>query len=181
MGPPPYFVRRQGRQRACLIFDAVRSQTARFRAGGENETARRVQTEVAGDRFGRYVPDRGQPPGGVNGKSRDAVVASIGHIQEFRRRDGRYEMNLGAGVTRGVPVRQGRDRLHSGEAARCGVQTIAGDTTALFVGEIDEILGGMKAIVAGTQAFSRLDPERRVGVRWPLCASNLNCKITLAP
>src|SRR6516164_958626 len=72
-------------------------------------------------------------------------------------------MNLGAGISRAVPVRQGRDRLYSGEGAFCGVNTIAGNTAALLVGEIDEILGGMKAIVAGTQAFCWLDLERRIG------------------
>jgi hypothetical protein len=82
MGRRPTGIGCQGRQRARLLVDAVRSQTARRRAGGEDETARGVQTEGAGDRFGRHAPDGGQPPGGgIDGEPRDAVVASVGYVQ----------------------------------------------------------------------------------------------------
>jgi hypothetical protein len=105
--PLAHGIDRQGRQRARLTVDAVRSQPAGRRPGGEDEIARRVETEGTGDRFGRDVPDARQMPGdGVDGEPRDAVVAAVGHIQELPRS---REVNLGAGVPGGVPVRQGRD------------------------------------------------------------------------
>src|SRR6516225_1064306 len=71
-------------------------------------------------------------------------------------------MNLRAGIPCSVSLGQGRNRLHGGESACRRVQTIAGDTGALFVGEVDDVLSGMKAIVAGAEAFCRLDPKWRI-------------------
>src|SRR6202008_961583 len=121
----------QGSQRPGLTVDAVRSQASGGRADGEDQLALRVQTEGAGDRFGGHLPDRSQTPGGVvYGETRDAVVSAVADIEELSRR---REMNLGAGVPRGKPVGQGRDRLHGGEVAGRAVQAIAGDAAALLV------------------------------------------------
>src|SRR5216684_5736372 len=93
-------------------------------------------------------------------QSGDTVVASVRDVQESPRR---CEVNLGAGVTFGVPRGQRRDRLYSGEGARCSVQAIARNTAALLVRKVDEILSGMKTKVARTNGFRRLDPEGRIG------------------
>jgi hypothetical protein len=47
-------------------------------------------------------------------------------------------------VAFGATLRQGGDRLQRRQGACRGVETIGGDTTALFVGKVDDILGGMK-------------------------------------
>jgi len=78
-GPLAYGIRLQGGERTRLAVDAIRSETARLRAGGEEESALGVQAEGAGYRFGRHVPyGRQTPGGGVYGEARDAVVASVG-------------------------------------------------------------------------------------------------------
>jgi hypothetical protein len=77
------------------------------------------------------LPDRSQTPGGVvDGETRDAVVSAVAHIDEL---SGRRRMNLGAGVPRGEPVGQGRDRMDGGEVAGRTIQAIAGDAAALLV------------------------------------------------
>jgi hypothetical protein len=65
------------------------------------------------------------PGGGVDGEPRQAVVAAVAHIQELPRR---REVNLGAGVPGGEPLRQGGERLARGEGTRRRVQTISRDT-----------------------------------------------------
>src|SRR5215472_15835705 len=72
-------------------------------------------------------------------------------------------MDLGASVPCGVPVGQARDRLYGGEGTRRPVQSISGDTAALLIGKVGDVLGGMKAIVTGTEAFRWLNPQRRIG------------------
>src|SRR5215510_14352922 len=125
--------------------------------------ALRVEAKGAGDRFGRHLPESRQPPGGaVDGEARDAVVAAVRRVQEFPRwRD----LNLGAGVPFRVPCGQGGDRLQSRQRSRRRVEAIAGDTAALLVGKIEDVLGGMKAIVTRSQVFCRLDLERCVGAK----------------
>src|SRR6516164_10708885 len=112
--------------------------------------ARRVQAKGAGDRLGRGMPGRRQSSGSVDGEPGDAVVAAVADIEVSPRR---CQMDLRAGVPSGEPARQARDRLHGGEGAGRSVQTIAGDGAALLIGEIDDILARMEAIVARTLAF----------------------------
>src|SRR3954452_3461198 len=103
------------------------------------------------------MPEGCQMPGAVDSEPGDAVVAAIGHIEELPRR---RQVNLGAGVPCGEPRGQARDGLHGREGAGCTVETIARHAAALLVGEVDEIPGGMKAVVARTEAFGGLDPRR---------------------
>ena len=107
------------------------------------------------------MPNSRQPPvGGVYGEARNAVVASVRNIQEFPRRG---DLDLGAGVSSGVAVGQGCYRLKSRQGSRRSVQTITGYTAALLVRKVDDVLGWMKAVVAGAKAFPHLQLERRVG------------------
>jgi hypothetical protein len=117
-------------------------------------------------------------PGGVDGEPGDAVVAAIGQIEELPRR---RQVDLGAGVPCGEPGGQARDGLHGREGTGRTVEPIARDAAALLVGEVDEIQGRMKTVVARTGAFGGLDPCRRMAVRRPVCASNRNCMIILGP
>ena len=157
-GPLAHGIRLQGRERTRITIDLVRGQTVRRRASGEEEMALRVEAEGAGDRFSRHVPNGRQPPGGaVDGEARDAVVAAVRSVQELPR--GR-DLNLGAGVPVGVPCWQGSDRLKRRQRSRRSVETVAGDTAALLVGKVEDVVGGMKAKVARPQVCFRLDPER---------------------
>jgi hypothetical protein len=72
-------------------------------------------------------------------------------------------LNLGAGVPFRVSCWQGGDRLQSRQRSRRRVEAIAGDTAALLVGKVEDVLSGMKAKVARPQVFRRLDLERGVG------------------
>lgn len=104
-GPLAHGVSLQGYQLSRLAVDAVGSETARGRAGGEDEMTLRVQTEGTGYRLGRHVRDGRQPPGGgVDGEARDTVVTPVGNLQEFPRR---RDLNLGAGGPAGVTLGQG--------------------------------------------------------------------------
>src|SRR5947199_4247313 len=95
-GPLAHGIRLQGRESTGLAVDPVRCQSVRLRTGGEQEMALRVQAEGAGPRFGGDVSDGRQPTGGgVDGEARDAVVPSVGSVQEV---PGGSNLNLGAGV-----------------------------------------------------------------------------------
>src|SRR4029077_21011892 len=67
-----------------------------------------------------------------------------------------------ASVPCSMPVGQGRYCLRRGQGAISGVQTIAGNTAALLIGKVDDILRRMKAIVARPEAFRLLHPKRRI-------------------
>ena len=85
-GPLAHGIRLHGRERTGLAVDPVRGQAVRLRPGGEQEMALRVQAEGAGPGFGGDVPEGRQPTGGgVDGEARDAVVASVGRVQELPR------------------------------------------------------------------------------------------------
>src|SRR6516165_10466066 len=101
-GSPAHGVGFYRGQRASLAVYPVRSETARFGAGGEDEMARRVEVKCARDRFRRHMADRSQLPSGVSCKARNAVVTSIAYIQEAPRR---CEVNLGAGIARSEAAR----------------------------------------------------------------------------
>src|SRR5580704_7566532 len=128
-GSLPHGIGSQWRQRTRLVIDAVRCQSARCRAGGEEETAGGVEPEGAGDRFGGHMPDGGQMPGAVDGE----------------------------------PGGQARGGLHCREGTGRTVEPIARYAAALLVGEVNEIQGRMKAVVARTEAFGWFDPRRRIG------------------
>ena len=97
-------------------------------------------------------------PGAVDSEPGDAVVAAIGHIEKLSRR---RQVNLGAGVPFGESGGQACDGLHRRKGAGGTVEAIARHAAALLVGEVDEIPGGMKAVVARTEAFGGLDPAGR--------------------
>src|SRR5947208_16210709 len=81
--PLAHGIRLQGSESTGIAVDPVRCQSVRLRTGGEKEMALRVQAEGAGPSFGCYVPDGRQPTGGgVYCEARDAVVASVGSVQE---------------------------------------------------------------------------------------------------
>src|SRR4030095_4434455 len=90
----------------------------------------------------------------------DAVVATVRCVQESPR--GR-DLNLGTGVPFRVTCWQGGDRLQSRQRSRSSVEAIAGDTAALLVGKVEDVLGGMKAKVARPQVFCWLELKRCVG------------------
>src|ERR1700704_362822 len=122
--------------------------------------ARRIESKGAGDCLGRYPPGWRQAPGrGIYGKPGDAVVSAVADIEEFPRSG---EMDLRAGVGFAVPVGQRRDGLRGREGAGRRVEPVGRDAAALLVGEIDEIPGGMKTIVARPGQLRRLDPLRRI-------------------
>src|SRR5207237_7725383 len=130
----PHGIRLQGRESTGIAVDPVRGQSVRLRTGGEQEMALRVQAEGAGPSFGCYVPDGRQPTGGgVYCEARDAVVPSVGRVQEF---PGGSNLNLGAGVAFLVTGGQGGDGLEGAQGAVGGVEVVSGDTRALLVGEI---------------------------------------------
>src|SRR2546428_9734835 len=146
-GPLAHGIRLQGRESTGIAVDPVRGQSVRLRAGGEKEMTLRVQAEGAGPIFGCYVPDGRQPTGGgVDCEARDAVVASVGSVQEF---PGGRNLNLGAGVAFLVTGGQGGDGLEGAQGAVGGVDVVPGDARALLVGEIEQVLAGMEAEVAG--------------------------------
>ena len=98
-----------------------------------------VQTKGTRDRFGATCPRAVNCPVAASTANPAMLLwPRLAHIQESPRR---REVNLGAGVPRGEPVGQGRERLHRGEGAGRRVQTIGRDTAALLVGEIDERVG----------------------------------------
>ena len=100
-GPLAHGISLQGRELTRIAVDSVRGETARLRAGREEKFALGVQAEGTGYSFGRHPSDGRQLPGsGVHGEGRDAVVASVGSVQEFPRR---RDLDLGAGVPFGVP------------------------------------------------------------------------------
>ena len=105
------------------------------------------------------------PGGGVYSEPRNAVMPTVGHVEEFPRS---REVYLGAGVPRGVPVGQGRDRLYRRQGAGRIVQMIGSDAAALLVGKIDEIQGGMKTIVAGPRRSFGSTRNGELAVRRPV-------------
>src|SRR5207237_8862375 len=107
---------------AAVPLSAAGRRGAGRRAGAEQEPPGRVETESAGNRFGRYVSDRRQMTGGgVDGEPGDAVMAAIADVEEFPRG---CQVDLGAGIPCGVPVGQGTDGLHDRERARRSVEAI---------------------------------------------------------
>src|SRR5207302_8127297 len=116
--------------------------------------------EGAGPRFGGDVPDGRQPTGGgVDGETRDAVVATVGRVQEL---PGGSHLNLGAGVACLITEGQGGDGLEGAQGAGGGVAVVPGDARALLVGAIEQVLTGMEAEVAGSRPRWLAHPRRGV-------------------
>ena len=79
------FLESQRRQRAALLVDAVRSQTARGRARGKQEVPCRIKAERTGHSLGWYVPSRPQMPSrGIDSEGSDtaAVSRAVADIEE---------------------------------------------------------------------------------------------------
>src|SRR5262245_14375967 len=72
-----------------------------------------------------------------DGEAREAVMASIGRVQEG---PGGSHLNLGAGVAGLVPGGQGGDGLEGAQGAVGGVEVVPGDARALRVGAIAQVL-----------------------------------------
>src|SRR5207253_6831854 len=132
-------------------------------------------------RFGSDLPNGRQPTGGgIDGETRDAVVAAVGRVQEC---PGGRHLNLGAGVAVLVTGGQGGDGLEGAQGAGGGVQVVPGDARALLVGAIEQVLTGMEAEVAGSRPRWLAHPRRgaqhytHLGDRAP-CSSS--CSNTLA-
>ncbi len=109
-GPLAHGISLQGGELTRIAVDLVGGETARLRAGSEEEFALRVQAKGAGYSFSRHLPNGRQPPVSVNGEPRDAIVSTVRNIQELPRSG---HLNLGAGVPSGVTVGQ------SGYSLKC--------------------------------------------------------------
>ena len=63
-GPHAHRIGLQGTKPTRIAVDSVRCETARCRAGGEEEIPLRVQAEGDGYSLRRHLPEGRQPPGG---------------------------------------------------------------------------------------------------------------------
>src|SRR5207253_10543066 len=90
--------------------------------------------------------------------------ASVGSVQELPARS---HLKLGAGVAVLVTGGQGGDGLEGAQGASGGVEVVPGDARALLVGEIEHVLAGMEAEVAGSRPRRLVHPRRCVGRQVP--------------
>jgi len=143
-----------------IAIDAVNGEPPGIVPGRQQEPARGIDFERAGDFLGRELPDRCQfATRRIHGEGGDAVMTAVRRIEKPAAWS---HPDLGTFALARPPVGQGRNGLETRQRAFFRIERVGADAASLLVREIDDVLGRMETVVARPGPIRLRHPRRIV-------------------
>ena len=135
---------------ATGLIDTVGRQIATPLAAGIEEIARWIHIEGARNGFGGLLAQGCERAVCVDRITCNTIVAAVGDIEKAARW---IKMDLRTSILASKISRNGGQGLERRQGALGGIKLIGGDTAALFVGEIENVLRRVIDVMARTNPW----------------------------